>query len=233
MSGPDGRAAVRTLWPRLSVYKHVSATARRLLEASFLHEDSAVSCCACSKAAKVAEPQPIAQSIAALHDIELENQDGMRASFGKTFRGRTSLIAFFYTRCMNPDKCSRTVSKLARVHNLLDHKLPQSSAMVAGITYDPEYDSAARLRSYGIDRGMSFDERCQLLRSTGSFADVRDALGLGVGYGSSTVNRHRIELLVVDPSGKILDSNLRRLWDEHEVADRLVAIETADTTRAA
>jgi cytochrome oxidase Cu insertion factor (SCO1/SenC/PrrC family) len=152
--------------------------------------------------------------------------DRMRTepAFGQIFGGRTSVIVFFYTRCMNPDKCSRSISKLARVHRLIGQTF--NNAMVAGITYDPEYDLPERLRRYGADRGMYFGERCQLFRSTGAFAVIRDGLQLGVGYGSSTVNRHRIELIIVDPAGRIVQFNVRRLWDEHEVADALAIVET-------
>jgi len=96
--------------------------------------------------------------------------------------------------------------------------------MLAGITYDPEYDLPERLYRYGVDRGLLFDKQCQLLRSTGSFGRIRDYLQLGVGYGSSTVNRHRIELVFLNPLGKIVDIHVRRLWDEHQVADALVAL---------
>lgn len=182
---------------------------------------NAPSCCAGAEK----EPDAVVRSIAGLCDIELENQDGTRVRFGELFGGRVSLIAFFYTRCMNPDKCSRTISQLADVHRLLRQSLPESTAMIAGITYDPGYDLPERLRRYGNARKLPFGEQCQLFRSTGSFAAIRDSLQLGVGYGSSTVNRHRIELLLVDQAGDAVDANTRRLWDAQDMANALVAIE--------
>jgi cytochrome oxidase Cu insertion factor (SCO1/SenC/PrrC family) len=68
-----------------------------------------------------------------LSQIELQNQDGIRASFGQIFGGRTSVIVFFYTRCMNPDKCSRTISKLARVHRLIGQNLADSTGHTTAI----------------------------------------------------------------------------------------------------
>ena len=149
--------------------------------------------------------------------------------FADIFGGRTCLIAFLYTRCMNPDKCSRTISKLARVCDLIEQRLPGNAAMVAGISYDPAYDLPQRLRRYGDDRGLRFGARCQLLRTAGPFAPVRAGLQLAVGYGSATVNRHRIELVLLDAVGRIADVKARRLWDENEAADALVAL--AATTR--
>ena len=130
---------------------------------------------------------------------------------------------------MNPDKCSATISKLARVRGLLDQRLAGNDLMVAGITYDPEYDSTERLLKYGRDRGMSFDERCRLFRTIGSFSAISGALGLGVGYGPSTVNRHRIELLVLTASGEIIDFNERRKWNEVDVVEWMVELHRAET----
>ena len=208
-TGPQGRAAMETIGVR-------SPDAAR--------GDHA--CCG-GKSTAASEPGPVSGSIAALRDVELQNQDGTRARLGDIFEGRPGLIAFFYTRCMNPDKCSRTISQLAEVERLIRHDGADSSAVIAGITYDPEYDTPQRLQRYGADRGLPFGERCQLLRSTGSFAAIRDQLQLGVGYGSATVNRHRIELLVVDASGTIVHANLRRLWNTQEMADLLLRLEPA------
>jgi cytochrome oxidase Cu insertion factor (SCO1/SenC/PrrC family) len=166
-----------------------------------------------------AEALPTRQAVASLRDVELEDQDGNRCTFGRRFGGRVSLLAFFYTRCMNPDKCSRTVSKLGAVHELVSG----SGAVVAGITYDPAYDLPERLRRYGSDRGVRFGPNCYLLRTTGSFAPVRDALQLRVGYGTATVNRHRVELLLINAAGNAVDFKVRRLWDERDVADQVLA----------
>jgi cytochrome oxidase Cu insertion factor (SCO1/SenC/PrrC family) len=229
VAGSSGRAAIKSLFDRSADGGYFSPSILTLLEAA-LDENkephASYDCCEHGAKAIGAEPQPVAQSTASLSQIELQNQDGIRASFGQIFGGRTSVIVFFYTRCMNPDKCSRSIGQLARLHRLIGQNLAESTAMVAGITYDPEYDLPERLHRYGVDRGMCFGDRCQLFRSTGPFALIRDGLQLGVGYGSSTVNRHRIELIIVDSAGRIVESNVRRLWDAHEVADTLATVET-------
>ena len=231
IAGPKGHAAIKAIWHRSSDGGYLSRSAMRLLRDALGEEKHSRPCCAEGQESTAAEPQPIARSITGLSHIELQNQDGRCANFGQIFGDRTSLIAFFYTRCMNPDKCSRTISQLARVYDLIKQRSADGTAMVAGITYDPEYDLPERLRRYGADRGLSFGERCQLLRSTGSFATIRDGLQLGVGYGSSTVNRHRIELAFVDPAGNIVNFNVRRLWNENEVADALIAIDMNQAAR--
>ncbi|MFM0351519.1 SCO family protein [Paraburkholderia sp. RL17-347-BIC-D] len=171
-----------------------------------------------------ADSQPLVSSIALLHNVELENQDGTRATFGQIFEGRPAVIGFFYTRCMNPNKCSRTISKLAALSQLLQTSPANGTATVAAISYDPDYDVSPRLRRYGEDRNWPFGDRYQLLRTTGSFAAVVDALRLGVGYGPTTVNRHRIELMLIDATGVIRDLRVRRLWNEADVLNVLSSV---------
>ena len=89
---------------------------------------------------------------------------------------------------------------------------------------DPDYDLPERLRRYGTAQA-AVRRTVPALRSTGSSAAIRDSLQLGVGYGSSTVNRHRIELLLMDQAGDAVDANVRRLWDAQDMANALVAIE--------
>jgi cytochrome oxidase Cu insertion factor (SCO1/SenC/PrrC family) len=149
--------------------------------------------------------------------MELQDQDGTVLSFGDFFLGRPSVLTFFYTRCMNPNKCSLTITKLARLQERIRDQGMQSRISVAAITYDPAFDLPNRLRAYGADRGMSFDERNRLLRTTGSFEPFQRWLDLGVGYGSTTVNQHRLDIVILDEAGQPRASVTRAQWDEGEV----------------
>jgi len=197
--------------------------------------DSSAPACCCAEA----DAEPVAPRIAApftaarkdLEDLALEDQDGTRLSFSEAFSGRPTALAFFYTRCMNPEKCSLTVTRLARLAcQLVKEEL---DANVAGISYDPGFDRPARLKTYGADRGMIFSPRCRLLRTIGPFDPLRDAFNLSVGFGPVTVNRHRLDLLVLDASLGVAETFERRLWHEETVLDALHAAVLADPRAAA
>jgi protein SCO1 len=149
--------------------------------------------------------------------IELQDQDGAVASFAEAFYGRPTVLAFFYTRCMNPEKCPLTVAKLGRLQRRLAAEALEDEVNLAAITYDPAFDLPWRLRRYGTLLGLNFDARTRLWRTTGPFEPLRSGLDLGVGYGPATVNQHRIELFVLDEAGRVAEAILRRLWDEEEV----------------
>jgi protein SCO1/2 len=169
-----------------------------------------------------AEPPPLvlpAQSPAArdVSDLALEDQSGATFKYRDFLYGRPSLVTFFYTRCMNPEKCSLTVSKLAALQRRLAGTDLGSRVNVGAFTYDPTYDHARRLQIYGMERGFRFDDHNRFIRTVGSFAPLQAKFDLGVGFGATTVNRHSVELLILDAEGEPVRQFRRVQWDETEV----------------
>jgi cytochrome oxidase Cu insertion factor (SCO1/SenC/PrrC family) len=159
-----------------------------------------------------------------IEDAELQDQDGAVFSFGRFFRGRPSVLTFFYTRCMNPNKCSLTISKLARLQQRVGEEGLGGQVNVAAVSYDPAFDLPRRLHSYGAERGMVFDDRNRLMRTTGPFEPLQRYFDLGVGYGSTTVNQHRLELIVLDDIMRPSADFTRIQWHEHDVFSNLKAL---------
>jgi cytochrome oxidase Cu insertion factor (SCO1/SenC/PrrC family) len=178
-------------------------------------------CCSSHHDAETVTPNVARAARTDLSDLALEDQDGTRLSFAEAFAGRPSALAFFYTRCMNPQKCSLTVTRLARLSSLVQRE--GLDANVTGITYDPSFDRPPRLKTYGADRGMIFSRRCSLLRTVGPFDQLREAFDLGVGFGPVTVNRHRLDLVVLDSSLNVTKQFERRLWHEDAALEALRA----------
>lgn len=149
--------------------------------------------------------------------IELQDQNGAVLTFAEAFHGRPTVLAFFYTRCMNPQKCPLTVAKLGRLQRRLADEGMAGEVNLAAITYDSAFDLPRRLKGYGALLGLACDARTRLWRTTGPFEPLRTGLDLGVGYGPATVNQHRIELFVLDRGGRVAEAIVRRLWEVDEV----------------
>jgi protein SCO1/2 len=146
-------------------------------------------------------------------DVELEDQDGRVLTYGAFFAVRPSVVAFFYTRCDNPNKCSLTISRLTELQRALATEGLRDRVQTAAITYDPEYDLAPRLRAYGENRGVTFGPRDRLLRTRTGFDLLERYFELGVNYGPAGVNRHRVELFLLDEQGRIAVTFARLRWD--------------------
>jgi cytochrome oxidase Cu insertion factor (SCO1/SenC/PrrC family) len=201
----------------------VGAELARAAEA-LAREDSAAAAPCCSEHGGPAPADAAPVGGTELADLTLEDQDGTRLSFSEAFAGRPTALTFFYTRCQVPEKCSLTVTRLGRLARACEAEALEAN--VAGITYDPAFDRPARLKTFGADRGVVFTPRCRLLRTTGPFGPVREAFDLGVGFGPVTVNRHRIDLLVLDASLGVAARFERRLWHEAAVLSALRAAPT-------
>jgi protein SCO1/2 len=193
-----------------------------------LHDDGprdggdAPSCCGGplvgpDKPAAAATARPASSGIGS---IVLQDHRGEASTFKAFFEGQPSIVVFFYTRCDNPMKCSLTIAKLARVQRLLESRGLADRIRTAAITYDPAFDLPERLRVYGRDRDVRLDVGHRMFRAIEGDEVLREHFGLGVNYVGSLVNRHRIELFVLDAEGRVAVSFERLRWDEVEVVDR-------------
>jgi protein SCO1/2 len=159
--------------------------------------------------------------------VPLQDQDGRDLTFLEFFGRRPSVVVFFYTRCDNPNKCSLTITKLARLQDALRKAGLGDRVQTAAITYDPGFDLPSRLRSYGLNRGAIFGDTDRFLRTTAGFQDLIDYFDLGVNFGPTLVNRHRIELFLLDDDARIVLSLTRLQWEVEDVlrqAQKLVGV---------
>ena len=161
---------------------------------------------------------------ASIESTPFEDQHGQTITFGEYFQGRPSIVVFFYTRCDNPLKCSLTITKLARIQKLLAAKGLADQINTAGITYDPGFDLPERLQNYGRHRGYEFAAQHRLLRTEDGLNALRKHFQLGVNFIESLVNRHRIELYVLDSKGQTAGYFGRVQWNEEEVVARATEV---------
>ena len=150
-------------------------------------------------------------------DLVLEDQSGTTLKYDDFFRGHPSVVTFFYTRCMNPGKCSLTVSKLSGLQRRLAETDLASRVNIGVFTYDPAYDRPNRLQTYGVERGFRFDVRNRFMRTVDAFEPIQARFDLGVGFGPATINRHSVELLILNSAGETIREFRRMRWSEAEV----------------
>lgn len=181
----------------------------------------APACCCGQEAGAVGSDPVIVAPSPPPHEVVLQDQDGELTTFGSFLVGRPSVVAFFYTRCMVPEKCSLTITKLARLQRTIAAGPLADRINIAAITYDPAFDLPSRMRAYGLDRGMAFDRQNRLLRAPHGIEPLQRYFDLQVGFGATTVNRHRLELFVLGRKAKIAASFTRMQWDEQKIFSTL------------
>ena len=153
-----------------------------------------------------------------------QDHAGAAISFREFFYRGPTIVVFFYTRCDNPLKCSLTITKLARIQKLLSDRGLGDRIQTAAITYDPAFDLPERMQRYGERRGVSFGDGHRMLRAVDGIEVIRKHFRLGVNFIESLVNRHRIEVYVLDERGRVAASFERLHWDEQEVVQRAIDV---------
>jgi protein SCO1/2 len=224
--GSEASSALPALQGLLDEPGVLSDAARAELESVVSQLSAGGSCCAvpapslcCAHEPETARPviHDIRPRTLAPAEVELEDQDGAHVRFGEFFTGKPSVVAFFYTRCDNPNKCSLTITKLGRLQARLTDLGLDGQIRTAAITYDPEFDLPARLRVYGENRGVIFSPSNRLFRTRGALAPLEDYFELGVSFGGTLVNRHRIELFLLDQRCRVAAAFTRLQWDVEDV----------------
>jgi protein SCO1/2 len=224
--GSEASSALPALRSLLEEPGVLSAAARANLESVVSGLSVGGSCCAvpapspcCTHHSETARPviHEIQPRIEVPAGVELEDQDGARVMFREFFTGKPSVVAFFYTRCDNPNKCSLTITRLGQLQRRLAELGLNGRIQTAAITYDPEFDLPARLRAYGENRGVVFSPSDRLFRTRGALAPVEDYFELGVSFGGTLVNRHRIELFLLDQRCRVFGAFTRLQWEVEEV----------------
>ena len=162
------------------------------------------------------DPAPRVGTANALESVIVEDQSGARLPLREYLSRSVTVLAFFYTRCQNPNKCSATITKLAQLGRELVTTSP--TTQIAAITYDPSYDLPGRLLRYGADRDLAFSDAVRMFRTVVGHADVQSFFALHVGYNGSMVNRHGIELFLVDADLTVSRSWSRVRWQVDDVA---------------
>jgi protein SCO1/2 len=160
-------------------------------------------------------------------DLVIQDQDGLRVSWGDFFCQKPSVLAFFYTRCGNPRKCTQTIFNLSHIRDELERAGCSAKVRVAAITYDPRFDTPEALKSYGNARKFRFDEDSRMFRVPERFQQVVQAFGLGVNYTGTQVNSHRIEFYLLDETGAVVRSFLRIQTDPEQVVEAVRSLLSA------
>jgi protein SCO1/2 len=151
----------------------------------------------------------------------LVDQQGRLIELDRSFRGKTMLLSFIFTRCPDATLCPAISGKFAYMQQ---HLNPAHFALVE-ITLDPPYDSPAIMRRYGASYGAK-PAIWSLLTGTGSTVQrVLDEFGIDSMKVSSANYIHNDKLFIVSPGGMIADKIDTAGWDPQDAIAQARAVD--------
>jgi protein SCO1/2 len=162
----------------------------------------------------------------ALPDFALRDQSGDTIHLNG-FHGKVLLLTFVYTRCPLADYCPRMSHNFADINKDLaaDPRLYAKTHLLS-ISFDPQYDTPAVLRSYG---GAYTGRYTQETFTHWTFAAPREDdlkpleqwFDLGVTPGTGNTLTHSLSTVLVDQNGKVAAFYPDNDWKVSEVEARI------------
>jgi protein SCO1/2 len=150
--------------------------------------------------------------------VQFQDQDERYVTFAEIFSEKPTVLGFFYTRCDNPNKCSLTITKLGQLQKRIAEQGLAGRIRIAAVSYDPGYDTPDKMKGYCQNRGFFLDQDSRALRADKDrFDELRNYFELGVNYSSSVVNRHQIELYLLNRNGEVATSYTNFRWHVEDV----------------
>jgi protein SCO1 len=155
------------------------------------------------------EDKSFAKTGQPLPDFKLTNQDGKLITL-KDFNGKAFAITFIYARCPLPDYCIKMSTNFSDATNLLKESDMKDKIKLLTISFDPENDTPAKLRQYGIgylgkDSKPNFDIWQIAVGKDSEIKTIADFIGLRFekDENDKTQINHSLRTIIVSPDGKV------------------------------
>lgn len=177
-----------------------------------------------------AETPQVLQEGAPVNDAQLVDQDGTPKPFS-SFRGHRVALTFIYTRCPLPEFCPLMDRHFAAVQKEVRGTSALSDVRLVTITFDPEHDTPAVLRTYA--RRVGADPRIWtfLTGEPGDVASFGSQFGIYVERNpqSAIDITHNLRTAVIGPDGRLVAMHTGNSWTPAElIADLKAAPAPAD-----
>lgn len=135
-------------------------------------------------------------------------------------RGKTCVINFIFTRCMNPRMCPAAT---ARMQQLQEHlkKEGVDDVLFLSMTLDPEFDTPGILNAYASARNIDGRSFFFLSGPTQALFDLKEQLGILAEKDPEWIIDHTMRTVLADPTGKIVYQVPGSMWDVNDFTNRI------------
>ena len=168
---------------------------------------------------------PMAKEGDEVPNFTLRNQDNREIHI-QSYRGRTLLLTFIYTRCPVPDYCTLMSNNFAQI----DRALSQDSSLyekthLLSISIDPSYDTPQVLRSYGAAHTERYQNETFAHwefagGTTEQVKKIAEYFGLTY-FPEKDQIIHALRTVIVGPDGKVAKIYNGNDWKPEEVVEAI------------
>jgi protein SCO1/2 len=164
------------------------------------------------------EPLEVGQQVP---DYKFTNQFGQPISFHQ-FKGQALGITFVFTRCPFPTFCPRMSVNFQQAQNKLKlmANAPTNWTLLS-ISFDPEYDTPARLKTYATPYNLDTNHWQFATSDLWNVDGITEQLGLQFWKEQGTI-QHNLRTAVFDARGRLQKVFTGNEWTVDEFAAEMV-----------
>lgn len=161
-----------------------------------------------------------------LPDGDLVTEEGRQIRFSD-FRGRAVAFTFIFSRCPLPDYCPRMGNYFARARELISARAnAPTNWQFVSISFDPEFDTPAQLKSYGNSyRAGNADRWLFAAASPQVLMELAPRLDLMITREGGSIS-HNLRTVVLDTQGRITRQFDGNRWTPEQLAEAIAEAAT-------
>jgi protein SCO1/2 len=155
-------------------------------------------------------------------DFTMRNQDERQIHLGQ-FRGKMLLLTFIYTRCPLLNFCPLVTHNFASINSQLaaDPGLYAKTHLLC-VSFDPEHDTPARLRAYGVtylgsDTKNAFAHWDFAVPAQTELLEMAKFFDVGITHGTDDTITHTLSTTLIGPDGKVVQFYPGNEWTAEQV----------------
>lgn len=136
------------------------------------------------------------------------------------WRGHATVVTFIFTRCPMPEFCPLISAKFKKLQDATAADARLKDVRLVSVTLDPEHDTPAVLRDYGIAKGADFARWRFGTGTPEQVAAFTRAFAVHTEQNGPLLD-HTLATALVDSGGRVVEIWRGNQWEPREVLDAL------------
>lgn len=142
-------------------------------------------------------------------------------------RGKTCVINFIFTRCMNPRMCPAATTRMQQLQELVKEEGVEDILFIS-MTLDPEFDTPGIFNAYAAAREIDGSNFYFLGGPKLVLFDLKEQLGILASKDPKVIIDHTMRTIIVDSAGEIVYQVPGSMWDKQDFLNRIKKLNTKD-----
>ena len=159
-----------------------------------------------------------------LPPFALYNQFGQLIKSSE-LRGKTCVINFIFTRCMNPRMCPAATTRMQQLQEKVN-EAGLEDVLLISMTLDPDFDTPGVFNAYASGRGIDGANFYFLSGPRQPLFDLKEQLGILASKDPKLIVEHTMRTILADPSGEIVYQVPGSMWGVEDFFNRIKKLNT-------